>query len=195
MEMSERKEEEVFVFIEGKNIDLVATNSKWADLTCKWMNDPKVRRYSRNPWPRNLEEIKKWFEPPTNDRIRDFVVFTIYHKEDKKPIGTVGLGRINWLSRNANIFASIGYPEYWGKGIAGEAAELIIEYGFTELNLHKIYSGIFDPNSRSLRAAEKLDFQKEAVLKEEMYVDGKYVDVHKFGLLKRDWLKKRQNSE
>jgi len=84
--MSERKEEQVFVFIEGKVVDLVAPNSKWADLTCKWMNDPKVRRYARNPWPRNLEEIKKWFDPPTNDRTRDFVVFTIYHKEDNKPI-------------------------------------------------------------------------------------------------------------
>jgi len=192
--MDDRKEEEVFVFIEGDKIDLVVGHSKWADLTCKWMNDPRVRRYSRNTWPLTLDEVKKWFEPSSSDRgMRDFVVLTIYHKKEKKPIGTVGLNRINWLNRTANIFAAIGYPEYWGQGIAGEASELMIKYGFEELNLNKIYSGVFEPNKRSLRAAEKLGFKKEGVSIQDVYVDGKYVDAHKFYLLKEDWLKRKQS--
>jgi len=194
-EDKENKEDEIkaFPFIEGETIDLVAGNSKWAQLSCKWQNDPKVRRYARNMWPHTIEDVKKWFEPSPDRHTREFVVFTIYHKRDKRPIGTVGLGRINWVSRNANIFATIGEPEYWGKGIAIEANKLLIKYGFTELNLHKIYAGVFTPNKRSLRAAEKLGFEKEAVLKEEMYVDGEYHDVHKFALFKRDWMKLNQS--
>jgi RimJ/RimL family protein N-acetyltransferase len=194
--MEEKKDEEVFVFLEGDQIDLVVGHAKWADLACKWINNPKVRHYSRNPWPRSLEDVKKWFEPPsTENGVREHIVFTIYHKKDKKPIGTIGLGHINWLNRNANLFAYIGYPEYWGQGIVGEAAELVIQYGFEELNLHRINSGVFDPNKRSLRAAEKLGFVKEGISKEEMYVDGKYSDVHKFYLLKNDWLKRKQNKK
>ncbi|GAJ23275.1 unnamed protein product, partial [marine sediment metagenome] len=34
---------EVFPFIEGERIDLVAGNSKWAEIQCKWNNNPKVR--------------------------------------------------------------------------------------------------------------------------------------------------------
>jgi RimJ/RimL family protein N-acetyltransferase len=68
----------------------------------------------------------------------------------------------------------------------------VIKYGFTELNLHKIHAGIFSPNSRSLRAAEKLGFEKEAILKETIYIDGKYHDNHRFSLLKRDWIKKNE---
>jgi len=194
-EDKENREDEIkaFPFIEGETIDLVAGNSKWAQLSCKWQNDPKVRRYARNMWPHTIEDVKKWFEPSPDRHTREFVVFTIYHKRDKRPIGTVGLGRINWVSRNANIFATIGEPEYWGKGIAVEANKLLIKYGFTELNLHKIYAGVFTPNKRSLRAAEKLGFEKEAILKEEMYVDGEYHDVHKFALFKRDWMKTNQN--
>ena len=193
-EKKENKEEEVevFPFIEGERIDLVAGNSKWAPLSCKWQNDPKVRRYARNMWPITIEDVKKWFEPSPDRHTREFVVFTIYHKRDKRPIGFVGLGHINWVWRNANIFATIGEPEYWGKGIAIEANKLLIEYGFTELNLHKIYAGVFTPNKRSLRAAEKLGFEKEAILKEEMYVDGVYHDIHRFALFKRDWLKSNQ---
>ncbi|MHA2008078.1 MAG: GNAT family N-acetyltransferase [Promethearchaeota archaeon] len=183
---------EVFPFIEGERVDLVAGNVKWAPLLCKWMNDPKVRQYARNEWPLTLEEIKKWFEPSPNQGMKDFVVFTIYHKEDKKPIGSIGFNHINWLNRNANIFASIGDTEYWGKGIAGEASRLMIKYGFTELNLHKIYSGVFNPNERSLRVAEKLGFKKEAVLKEEIYVDGEFVDLHKFVLFKKEWMEENK---
>ena len=194
-EEKEKKEEEieVFPFIEGERIDLVAGNSKWVPLVCKWQNDPKVRRYARNTWPITIEEVKKWFEPSPDRHMKEFVVFTIYHKRDKRPIGSVGFGRINWVSKNANIFATIGEPEYWGKGIAIEANKLLIKYGFAELNFHKIYAGVFTPNKRSLRAAEKLGFEKEAILKEEMYVDGVYHDVHKFALFKRDWIKSNQN--
>ncbi len=186
-EDKKEEEDDVFPFIEGRTIDLVAGNSKWANLVCKWMNDPKVRHYSRNMWPKTLEEVKKWFEPTPDRQMREFIVFTVYHKEAKRPIGSIGFNQTNWVSRNANIFLTIGEPEYWGKGIAGEASKLMINYGFTELNFHKIFASVFTPNSRSLRAAEKLGFEKEGVLKEEMYVDGQYHDIHKFALFKRDW--------
>ena len=185
-------EDDVFPFIEGETIDLIAENSKWANLVCKWRNDPKVRQYARHIWPKTLEEVKKGFEPTPDKQMREHIGFTIYHKQSKRPIGSIGFSRINWVNRNANIYAMIGEPEYWGKGIAGEASKLLINYGFTELNLHKIYSGVFTPNKRSLRAAEKLGFEKEGVLKEEIYVDGQYHDVHKFALFKRDWLKSKE---
>lgn len=186
----EDKEEknDVFPFIEGKTIDLVAGNSKWTNLFCSWINNPKVRHYSRNMWPQTLEDVKKRFEPSPDRRIRDKVNFMIYHKQEKRPIGVVGLDEINWVSRNANLFALIGEPEHWGKGIAVEACALVIQYGFTELNLNKIEAGIFSPNKRSLRAAEKLGFKKEAIIKEEIFVDGKYHDNHRFSLFNRDWL-------
>lgn len=188
--MSEKKEEiEPFPFIEGDKIDLMASGSQWVNLICKWINDPKVRHYSRNMFPHTIEEIKKWQEPPANRRMPEWVGFIIWHKQDKKAIGEVGFGRINWVNRNANLYGLIGEPSYWGKGIIGEAAKLVIRYGFTELNFHKIFAGVYSPNERSLRAAEKLGFQKEATLKEEMYVDGKFVDSHRFALFKRDWLK------
>ncbi len=184
--------EEIFPFIEGERIDLVAGNSKWAPLLCKWNNAPNVRRYARNMWPLTLEEVKKWFDPPADRHTRDFVVFTIYHKADKRPIGNVGFGRIKWIDRNANIFGTIGETEYWGRGIIVEATKLLIKYGFTELNFHKIYAGVFSPNARSLRAAEKLSFEKEGIIKEAVYVDGKYHDEHKFALFKRDWMKSNE---
>jgi len=196
-EIARSKEEiEVFPFIEGKTIDLVAHNSKWSDLKCKWRNDPKVRHYARNIWPRSLDDVKKRSEtvPDGHRHTREYVGFIIYHKRDrdKRPIGDIGLNRIDWVNRHANIYAMIGEPEYWGKGIVGEAAQLVLRYAFAELNLHKVRAGVFTPNERSLRAAEKLGLNKEAVVREAIYVDGKYHDIHKWGLTKEEWLKRKK---
>ncbi|GAH12567.1 unnamed protein product, partial [marine sediment metagenome] len=82
----------------------------------------------------------------------------------------------------------IGESEYWGKGIAVEAGKLMITYAFEELNLHKIHTSIYSPNERSLKAATKLGFVQEAILREEIYIDGVHVDNHKFAVFKKEWL-------
>ncbi len=194
MTSEEKKEDIVFPFIEGERIDLVAQSSKWINLHSKWNNDPQVRHYARTIMPHTLEDIKKWFEPSPQRGARDAVFFTIYHKKDKRPIGTIAFVRIDWINRNALVFGIIGEKEYWGKGIVVEAAKLLINYGFTELNLHKINARVFDPNKRSLRAAEKIGFKRVAIMKEQLYVDGEYVDEHLFSLFKKDWIEKNKIS-
>lgn len=188
--MTEEEQEkiEVFPFIEGERIDLVAQNSKWIPLYCKWNNNPQVRHYARHTMPSTPEQIKKWFEPSPGRGLKEFIFFTIYHKEDKCPIGSIGFFSIDWLNCYAFISAIIGEPDYWGKGIVGEAAKLLINYGFKELNFHKIYAGVYYPNKRSLRAAEKLGFKQEAHFKEHLYVDGEYVDMHQFAIYRKDWI-------
>jgi ribosomal-protein-alanine N-acetyltransferase len=47
------------------------------------------------------------------------------------------------------------YPEYWGKGLAAEAAKAMIRYGFEENKFEKILAGTDEPNSLSLRVIEK----------------------------------------
>ncbi len=62
---------EVFPFIVGENIDLVAMNLEHVNLYVKWNNDPRVRRYARNTTPFTVEESKKRLEP--REGIKEFV--------------------------------------------------------------------------------------------------------------------------
>ena len=187
--MSDEKIIEPNTFIEGEIIDLVPSRLEWAELYCKWMNNPKVRRYSRNIIPKSLDGIKKWFEPSPDRRVRDFIAFTIYHKKDKKPIGMIGLNHINWVNRWANAFISIGETDYWGKNIATEATKLLLQYAFEELNLNKVSGSVAEANIGSWTVAEKVGFKFEGISRDEFYVDGKYLNVKKYYYLKRDWKK------
>ncbi|UCC20851.1 MAG: GNAT family N-acetyltransferase [Promethearchaeota archaeon] len=186
------KEKDVTVpFLEGEIINLCPLKMEHATLYTKWSNDPEVRRYSRNTLPWSIDEIKKWSELE-EQRVKKEVVFEVWHRKDEKSIGIAGLGDINWLNRNANLFVTIGEQEYWSQNIGPEVGKLLINYGFEELNLHKIFAGIFTPNKRSLRTAEKIGLKYEARLKEQIYVDGEFVDEMKFAIFKKDWVNSKR---
>ncbi|MFX1379485.1 MAG: GNAT family N-acetyltransferase [Promethearchaeota archaeon] len=184
-------EKEVPVFIEGKNICLIPQNSENINLYVKWLNNPKVRIYSRNILPKRVEDIKKWFEPHERGA-PGFIGFEIWHKKDKKTLGTVGLGWIDWINGWTNVGLTIGEPAYWNKNIATEATELIIEYAFNELNLNKLHGGVCVKNVASWSVAEKLGFKFEGTREKEWYVDGEYLGLKTYCLLKEDWLKMNQ---
>jgi len=86
--------------------------------------------------------------------------------------------------------AEIGYalaPAHWGKGYIQEALTALIAFGFGELGLNRIEADIDPRNEGSIRAAERLGFQREGLLREHWIVDGEVSDSYLYGLLRRDW--------
>ena len=181
---------EYLPFITGKNIDLCPRSSKLVKHYIRWKNNPQVRKYARTVVPRTLETEKEKFERKF-ERWPDNISLDIWYKEDKKPIGYLGLGHLDWINRDANIYLFIGEPEYWNKNIATEATELLINYAFNELNLHKLHGGAAVENIGSWTVAKKIGFKVEGIEKDHMYVDGKYLDLKVHCFLKEDWVKKR----
>lgn len=185
--MSENKKMMAISFIEGEKINLSPPNLDHVNLYTKWMNNPQVRKYMRYNIPQTIDEVKKLFEQKKEEVKRD-IFFEIWHKKDNKPIGFVGFIRIDWFTRNAHIFYLIGDTDYWGQNIATEAGKLVVNYGFSELNLHKITARTFIPNKAALRVAEKIGFKHEITLKKEAYIDGEYVDLLNSVIFKDEWL-------
>ncbi len=182
------KKDTVYTFIQGDIIDLVPLNSDHINLYVKWENNPTVRIYSRNIIPHTLEEMKKLFEP-SEGKLKKEINFELWHKKDNKPIGFGEVADIDWYGQKAHLGLIIGVPEYWGQKIGEEATKLIIEYAFNELNLYKFQAQINSANMGSWRCAEKNGFIREATLKKDAYVNGKYFDTYIYSLFKDDWLK------
>ena len=93
-----------------------------------------------------------------------------------KYVGNIGLHKQDDVySKSAELGYFIGEP-YWNKGITTRAVNLICEYGFRELDVVRIYSGVFEFNLPSQRVLEKCGFQREAVLKSAVCKRGKIYD-------------------
>lgn len=76
-----------------------------------------------------------------------------------------------------------------GKGIASEALETIIKYGFNHYHLERIEALIEPTNIQSHRLVSKLGFTKEGLLRSYEYTLGKFDDLYMYSIIKRDLIK------
>ncbi|HEM3560489.1 TPA: GNAT family N-acetyltransferase [Streptococcus suis] len=100
------------------------------------------------------------------------------------------IGSIDFNHRHADDVLEIGYllhPDYWNQGIVTEAAQALLEIGFTLLNLHKIEISCYDYNIGSRRVAEKLGFTLEATIRDRKDAQGNRCADLRYGLLKSEW--------
>jgi RimJ/RimL family protein N-acetyltransferase len=128
------------------------------------------------PHPYSPENAQKFISMVL--RQKPYQIFAIEFEGEY--VGNIG------LHRQADVYrktAEMGYfigEAYWNKGITTRAVNLICEYGFRELDIIKIFSGVFSFNSASQRVLEKCGFEREAVLKSAVIKDGKICDEYRY---------------
>ena len=116
-------------------------------------SDAEVMRYIREPQKR--DEALNWIKLVSSRWEADKIGFcSVILKETEQFIGWCGL----WQLKETGEF-EVGYAlfkDFWGKGLAAEASEPFLQYGFTELNLPKIVACANPNNKGSRRVMEKL---------------------------------------
>ncbi len=88
----------------------------------------------------------------------------------------------------------IGYfikPEYWGQGLGTEMGKALIDYLFSNFNIHKVIASCNSNNRNSENIMLKLGMTKEGVFKKVRYKNGQWDDEIKYGLLKEEWMCKK----
>jgi RimJ/RimL family protein N-acetyltransferase len=138
-------------------------------------NDPAVPRWmtARFPHPYSLAAAQEWVgRAGAESPIDNFAI-----EVDGELAGGIGItpqgGEIAGV-------AEFGYwlgRAYWGRGIATQAAAVVVTYAFAERQLRRLEAHVFAPNLASIRVLEKNGFRREAILRER-YVerDGTIVD-------------------
>lgn len=119
--------------------------------------------------------------------------FAVFLKSTDRYIGNCGLVAINHKHRNAEVGYFIDVKE-WGNGYATEACEKIIEYGFNEHKLNRIYSRCMVRNGASRRVMEKSGMKWEGRLRQEFLKEDVYEDMDYLSILASEFAKKTQNS-
>lgn len=105
--------------------------------------------------------------------------------EGDELLGTVSLRR---YARDRR--AELGYwfsHAVWGRGIATEACRAIVDYGFRDLELARIYAVVLAGNLASERVLDKLGMTREGVQRQHVRKGRRLVDVTLYGMLRSDW--------
>jgi RimJ/RimL family protein N-acetyltransferase len=103
----------------------------------------------------------------------------------------VGSVVLIWLSRQhrQGELGFVFHPEQHGKGLAGEAARVVLGLGFDDLGLHRIIGRCDGRNVASARLMERLGMRQEAHLVQNEVVKGEWCDELVYAMLAEEWRK------
>jgi ribosomal-protein-alanine N-acetyltransferase len=79
------------------------------------------------------------------------------------------------------------HPAEWGKGYATEAAWHVMDWGFKQLNIHRLVAFCHALNAASVRVMEKLGMHRDGVLRETRWLHGKWWDEYVYAVLEKEW--------
>lgn len=115
---------------------------------------------------------------------RNEYVFVIESFEEEF-IGLIALTAIRPKFKSAKIWYKL-HPDHWGKGFATEALKKIIEFGFQNLQLHRLEAGCAVDNIASYKVMEKAGMIKEGGKRKVLPIRGQWVDNYEFAILESD---------
>jgi ribosomal-protein-alanine N-acetyltransferase len=100
--------------------------------------------------------------------------------------GTAEINVRNRDQRAAEI-AYVLHPDYWGQGLATEAANLLVAYGFGELGLHRIFATCDPRNVASAKVLRKAGMTYEGRMRAVMLIRDGWRDSDLFSILEHEF--------
>jgi ribosomal-protein-alanine N-acetyltransferase len=157
-----------------------------AEANFVFWSDPEVQKYNAEPIQHVsqaealLAEWRAEYVAQTN------LYWGVALRESNHIVGLIDFHCWNRYHHKAEIGYSLARA-YWGQGIASEALQAMLSFGFERMELHRIESNTIADNFPSVRLLERLGFQREGTRRESSWEeDGTYHDSALYGLLKRN---------
>jgi len=176
--------------LSGPNVRLTAIKDSDLEIIENWFNDVQfLRFYDMVPaLPKQQTEVKKLVDSYLDSPEK--YIFAIRLKDSGELIGISGFDEIIWSNGVATLFIGIGDNRFTTKGFGKEALQLLLDFGFNELNFHRIQLNVLSYNEIAINLYEDLGFVKEGTYREFILRDGKRFDMYLYSLLKEEWINK-----
>ena len=156
----------------------------------EYASDPLVVQYMT--WgPNTLEDTRSYVEltrEMQQEQPRQGYEFAVVLKEEHVLVGGCGLH----ISNPGQ--GEIGYcynRSFWGRGLASEAADALLAFGFKELELHRIYATCRPENTGSAKVMQKLGMVYEGHLRGHMRHKGQWLDSYQYSILEEEYRAQR----
>jgi len=144
---------------------------------------------------KNIDETKAWLEEHINRYKNNNydIIWSILDKDTNNAIGFCGFEECSTRDSKAELGYAVNH-KYWKMGVATEAAQKVIDFGFNVLELNRIWA-TYDPrNIASGKVLKKCNLVQEGLLRQLYFFNGEYVDRVMLGILRKEYLAK-QNAD
>ncbi len=151
------------------------------DRIVAWRNSDAVRKNFIYQAQFTRESHENWIHTMVETgRVIQMIICGLALDE---PLGSVYIRDIDRQHGKAEYGIFIGEASARGRGIGTAAAKLMLRYCFEEEGLHRVFLRVLSTNTQAIRSYEKAGFTREALLKDDVCIDGKYRDIVLMGIL------------
>lgn len=173
--------------IRGERVLLRAAERSDLALFVAWLNDRETTHFLTARAPMSLASEERWYERMVERQGTDGYHFVICRLDDDQPIGVTGLFDIDTADGNAGLGITIGEKSLWSQGYGSDALNALVDFGFGNLRLERIWLDVYDFNKRAQRSYEKCGFVLEGVRRHAAFRRGVYIDIHLMSILHDEW--------
>jgi RimJ/RimL family protein N-acetyltransferase len=139
------------------------------------------------------------FEPRTREQVEGVVADTIKQASlEPRAVyglaitlaesdGLIGYARLAVEPHRAGQIGFLLNPAYWGKGLGAETVQLLLELGFLELGLHRIWGARSPKNLASSAVMTKNGMVEEGRIRDHVFTHGAWRDSITHSILEGEW--------
>ena len=152
------------------------------DSMARYANNYHIWRYVRDrfPHPYSVDDAVAFLSQ--REQVVPVTDFCIEYNQEC--IGVISMMlQTDIHRRSAEIGYWLGEP-FWGKGIATTATRNLIPYAFREFDIVRLYAGIIEGNTGSMRVLEKAGFRFDCIFEQAVFKDNRLCNEHRYSLLK-----------
>ncbi len=144
---------------------------------------PEAARYNTIGIPDNLSVTEKRLQKVLeNERNKTWILRDI---ETNVFIGEMGMNLSPERYHKGEIYYSL-HPDFWGNGYAIEGVKAMINFGFSELRLHRIEAGVAVENAKSIALLEKIGMSREGLCRKILPLQSGWSDNYMYAILEED---------
>jgi RimJ/RimL family protein N-acetyltransferase len=164
-------------------------------LFVRWLSDARTTEHLalRSPIGRAIEE--RWFDDLLEHHGRDRWFFVIARLADGRAVGSLDLHALDLRNGSAGIGILIGDPADTSQGYGSDALRVLLEFGFGDLRLERLWLDVYEDNVRGRHVYERLGFVQEATFRRSHFRAGRYIDTHRMAVLRGEWTAAERGGE
>lgn len=136
--------------------------------------------------PRPAGPLREMFQKWSSNEADSSVGFCVVDKETDALLGHIGLFGINARARAGELGVVIG-SDHTSAGYGTDAVQVMVRYGFEELNLNRIQLHVFGYNTRAIAAYRKAGFVEEGRRRQATFHQGEFHDDVLMSILADEW--------
>lgn len=174
------------LYLQGEKVHLRLMEEEDLCRRVEWINNPDIQNTLNYDIPTSYAKTRAWFQRILMDPSRR--EFSIFTADENEYIGFCGLLHIETPVMRAELHCVIGNQSFQRGGYGTEAYRLLMDYGFEELGLNRIYGYQLTHNAPAHHVVEKLGWKREGLLRQDVFSHGKLHDRYIVAITREDWM-------